>query len=299
MARRSIWRGAISFGLVVIPVRLYPATENKDLSFTTLHSTCNTRLRQKRFCPYHEQDVDQSEIVRAYEYGKDQYVVMDEEDFASVAVPSTHTIEINRFVQLPEIDPVYFERSYTLEPETVGVKPFYLLKHALQSSGRVAVAKVSLRQKEHLCCLRPYENGILMETMFYTDEIKATDELALPEEDVVFTDQEMSMAVMLIDQMTGEFDPSVHEDGYRLVLERIIETKLGTREPVIAAPAAPQGRVVDLMEALRASIAATKEERSLDDTLPADDGAVEAAVEPVAKARSRKRAAASKAELAK
>ena len=262
MSPRAIWRGAISFGMVVIPIRLYIATESKDISFVTLHSTCHTRLRQKRYCPYHEVEVEAEETVRGYQYGKEQYVVMEEDAFEDLPVPSMHTIEISRFVELPSIDPVHFERSYLLEPDGVGVKPFYLLKQALEKAGRVAIAKVSLRQKEHLCCLRPYDRALVMETMYYPDEIRGTGELNLPEEQVKITPQEMTMAATLIDQLTGPFEPEQYHDEYRAALERIIEAKLGAAQPMAAAPTAPKGKVRELMEALKASIEATKNEGS-------------------------------------
>lgn len=268
MARRSIWNGAISFGMVVIPVKLYTATESKDISFVTLHGACNTRIRQKRYCPFHEIEVDQTEIVRAYEYAKEQYLVMDQADFDDLPVASTRTIEIVRFIDLADIDPLYFERSYALEPDQVALKPFYLLKRALETTQRVAIAKVSLRQKEHLCCLRPYEQGIVLETMYYTDEIRGTLELNLPDASASVTNQEMAMAITLIDQLTGPFEPDQYRDGYREILEKVIEAKLTTGMPVIAAPAAPIGKVGDLMEALKASIAQAKKERPAPAVVP-------------------------------
>ncbi len=268
MARRSIWNGAISFGMVVIPVKLYTATDSLDFSFVNLHSTCKTRIRQPRYCSYHEQPVESSEIVRAFEYGKEQYIIMEDSDFADLPVPSKHTIDITQFVNLKDIDPIYFEKSYALEPQDIGVKPFYLLKQALESSQRVGVAKWSLRQKEHLCCLRPFEQGIMLETMHYPSEIRGTAELALPEDEVSFSAQEMEMAVMLIDQLTRQFDPSQFTDAYRAELERIIEAKLGTGQPVPVVAATPQGRVGDLMEALQASIKATKAKRTTREKAP-------------------------------
>ena len=262
MPPRAIWRGAISFGMVVIPIKLYIATESKDISFVTMHSTCHTRLRQKRYCPYHEVDVEQDEIVRGYQYAKDQYVVMEEADFEGLPVSSMHTIEITQFVELPSIDPIYFERSYVLEPENVGVKPFYLLKQTLERSGKVAVGKVSLRQKEHLCCLRPYGQAIALGTMYYPDEVRSTGELNLPEDQVTLTPQELSMASTLVDQLSGTFEPERYDDEYRVALEQVIEAKLGKEQPVVAAPPAPKGQVRDLMEALKASIDATKAERA-------------------------------------
>ncbi len=299
MARRSIWNGAISFGMVVIPVKLYPATDSKDIHFVTLHTTCNSRIRQPRFCSYHETTVESAEIVRAYEYAKDQYIIMEDADFADLPVPSKHTIDITRFVSLESIDPIFFERTYALEPQEIGLKPFYLLKRALETTGRVAVAKVSIRQKENLCCLRPYEHGLMMQTMHYPDEIRALDELALPEEQAEVSDQEMNMAVTLIDQLTGDFSPAAFQDEYRLALEKVIEQKLIGADPVIPEPVAPMGKVGDLMEALKASIEATKTERS-----SRDNGAAmaEATVvektppEPVEEAAPKKRRSRAKAK---
>jgi DNA end-binding protein Ku len=260
MAPRAIWKGAVGFGMVVIPIRLYPATQSKDIAFSMLHGTCHSRIRQKRFCSYHEVEVPQDEIVKGYQFAKDEFVVMEPSDFDDLPVPSKHTIEITRFVDLAAIDPMYFERGYVLEPEPVGQKPFYLLKQALETTKRVAIAKVSLRQKEHLCCVRPYGNAIAMSTMFYADEIRPIDELDMPEDDSLVSEQEVAMATTLIDQLTGPFDLSEHRDGYRWELERVIEAKLSGVEPVTGAPAPAKGKVVDLMEALKASIEATKSE---------------------------------------
>ena len=286
MAPRSIWKGAISFGMVVIPIKLYPATQSKDFAFVQLHNTCHNRIRQRRYCPYHETYAELEEIVRGYEYGKDQYVVMEPSDFEDLPVPSTHTIEISKFVELSDIDPMYFERGYVLEPEAVGQKPFYLLKQALESTGRVAIAKVSLRQKEHLCCLRPYDRGLAMETMFYPDEIRATDELNFPDGETLISDQEMAMATTLIDQLTGPFEPEQYRDDYREALQHLIEAKLTGADPVTAAPVPAKGQVVDLMEALKASIEATREETEKTRTTAA--GKSRSSAQPRKKATARR-----------
>ena len=262
MARRSIWNGAISFGMVVIPVKLYPATDSKDINFVNLHSTCENRIRQPRYCPHHEATVESGEIIRAYEYAKDQYIKMADSDFDDLPVPSRHTINITQFVDLASVDPIFYDKSYSLEPQEIGVKPFYLLKQSLESSGRVAIAKVSIRQKENVCLLRPFEQGLMMETMHFPDEVRGMNELNLPEEEAEFTKQEMDMAATLIDQLTGEFDPALYRDEYRIALERVIEAKLTGSEPVTATPVSSQGKVGDLMDALRASIESTKSERS-------------------------------------
>ena len=255
---RSIWRGAISFGMVAIPIKLYPATQGKDIRFVTLHNSCHTRMRQRRWCEYHEEFVEFGDTVKGYEYAKDQFVVMDPDDFEGLPVPSIHTIEINRFVDLADIDPIHFERSYYLEPDAVGQKPFLLLTRALKESHRVAVAKVAIRQKEHLCSLRPYGSGIVMATMLHPDEIRSTGELEIPDDESLVSEQELAMAMTLIDHLAGEFDPSQYEDEYRAALEKVIEVKLGSAEPETMAAATPQPKVGDLMEALRASLEATR-----------------------------------------
>ena len=257
MARRAIWKGAVTFGMVAIPIKLYTATESKDFAFANLAQTPAKRGSSgPRFCPHHGVEVQMSDVSRAYEYAKDQYLAMEDSDFELLPVSSTHTVEITQFVDLATVDPINFQRTYVLEPEGVGTKPFYLLKQALEASGRAAIGKVSLRQKEHICCLRPYEHGLAMHTMHYPDEIRGNRELELPEEQTAITEAEMSMATMLIDQLTAPYDPSVFQDEYRLTLERTIEAKLNNQELVSPAPDAAPSTVADLMEALRASIAA-------------------------------------------
>ena len=255
---RSIWRGAISFGMVAIPVKLYPATQSKDIRFVTLHNACHTRMRQRRWCEYHEEFVEFSDTVKGYEYAKDQFVVMEPDDFQGLPVPSIHTIEIERFVDLSDIDPIHFERSYYLEPDAVGQKPFLLLTRALKESHRVAVAKVAIRQKEHLCSLRPYGSGIVMATMLHPDEIRSTGELEIPDDESLVSEQELAMAMTLVDHLSGEFDANEYQDEYRAALEKVIEVKLGSAEPETLTVAQPQPKMGDLMEALRASLEATR-----------------------------------------
>ncbi|MEX2431606.1 MAG: Ku protein [Dehalococcoidia bacterium] len=264
MARRSIWKGVIGFGMVAIPVKLYTATDNKDLSFTTLHKGCGQRLRMKRYCPEHG-DVESDDIVRAYEYAPDQYVIMEDLDFEDLPVSSLHTVEIAEFVDLDEIDPINYERTYMLEPEGVGVKPFYLLKQALESSRRVAVARITLRNKEHICCVRPYEHALALHTMFHADEIRGARELKLPEEQTAITEQEMGLAMNLINSLASSYDPGRYKDEYRLQLERVIESKLGTGQLVTPPPERPRAQVGDLMEALRASVASIKGDSPAED----------------------------------
>ena len=285
MARRSIWKGVVSFGMVAIPVKLYTATDDKDIAFVTLHKPCNTRIQQKRYCATHGAEVPLQETARAYEYSKDQYVVMEPSDFENLPVASMHTIEIQRFVNIGDIDPINFERTYMLEPEGVGTKPFYLLKQALETSKKAAVAKLSLRQKEHICCLKPFGHAIAVHTMFYPDEIRGTTELTLPQEQTSISKQEMEMAKMLIDSLSGSYDPSEYKDEYRIALERVIENKLGSKQAVISPPVQAKGKVGDLMEALRASIAAaqTKQTDKAENASPVAEGSEKAAAKAKAK----------------
>jgi DNA end-binding protein Ku len=284
---RSIWRGAISFGMVSIPIRLYTATDSKDVSFNMLHKPCHTRIKLQRYCPAEETVIEWGDVERAYEYAKDQYVVLDDADFEKVPVSTTHTIEITSFVSLAEVDPQYYEKAYYIEPEAVGKKPYALLLRTLQETGRVAVAQVSLRQKEQLTLLRPRGNVILMHTMFYPDEVKATDDLALPGEDVTLTEGEMKMAHALVDMLTAEFEPAQYHDNYREQLLAIIEQKVNGQ--VIAAPAAPQGaKAADLMATLRASIEEAKKERAGKATAGKAAAAESQAAEQVRPARRRK-----------
>jgi DNA end-binding protein Ku len=254
---RSIWNGVISFGMVSIPVKLLTATDSKDISFNLLHKECGTRLKQLRWCPTHERAVEWSEIARGYEYAKDEYVIMEDEDFEKLPLPSKQTVELSAFVKAEEIDPIYYEKSYYLEPDEKGVKPFALLMKALKEKELTGIAKIAIRNKEQLCALRPMNGTLVMETLLYPDEIRAA-----PEEvgDVEVSNKELDMAFTLIDLMTEEFDPEQYKDEYREALMKVIEDKLEgveTEAAVVASPA----KVTDIMSALKKSVAAAKKRR--------------------------------------
>ncbi len=255
---RSIWNGVISFGMVSIPVKLYTATEGKDIAFRQLHQTCGSRLKQLRWCPSCEREVEWGEVARGYEYTKDEHVVLTDEDFAKLPLPSKHTIDLAAFVKADEIDPIYYEKAYYLEPDEVGIKPYALLMRALQEKQLTAVAKIAIRNKDRLCALRPYDGRIMLETLLYPDEIRVQKGAETPE--VKVSDKELSMAFSLIDLMAGSFDPEAYHDEYRKALIEIIEAKLEGAE-VVEAPPAPRGKVVDLMAALKASVDAAKERK--------------------------------------
>jgi DNA end-binding protein Ku len=255
---RAIWKGAVSFGLVAIPVKLYTATEDKDISFHLLHKKDHARIKQQRYCPEDDAVVEWNDVVRGYEIAPDQYVVMEPEDFEKVPVDTTHTIEITDFVPNEQIDPIYYQKTYYLEPERTGGKPFALLREVLKDSKLIALAKVTLRQKEQLCTLRLYENTIALETMFYADEIRSAEGLDIPEMDK-FSDRELKMAKSLVDMLTGDFEPEKYQDNYRDALLELIERKAEGEE--IKRPAPVAGKVTDLMEALRKSIDSAKRDR--------------------------------------
>jgi DNA end-binding protein Ku len=252
---RPIWKGAITFGMISIPVKLFGATESKDLAFNTLHKECKSRLKQKRWCPVDDREVFQDEVVRAFEFTKDQYIEITDEDIESLPIPSKHTIELTSFVKQVDIDPVYFERTYYLEPEQVGAKPYALLMRALKTRQVCAVAKVALRNKESLCVLRPGEAVLMLETLYYPDEIRTTE--LEPSPDVLLSPQELNMALTLVEMLEESFDPKKYHDGYRSALLEMIEAKANGQE-VVAAPETPLPKTVDLMAALKASLEAAK-----------------------------------------
>jgi DNA end-binding protein Ku len=260
---RSIWTGAITFGMISIPVKLYGATQNKDLSFNLLHDECKSRLRQKRWCPVHDREVTNDEIVRGYEYAKDQYVVISEQDLEELPVPSKHTIELTSFVKQDDIDPIYYETSYYLEPEQVGLKPYALLIRALKQKNVSAVAKIALRNRERPCILRPSGPGMVLETLYYPDEIRAADQPGVP--DVLVSQPELNMAFSLIDMLQEPFQPEKYTDEYRTAMLRLIEAKVNGNE-VVETPEAPAPAPTgDLMAALKASLEAARKSKEARD----------------------------------
>jgi DNA end-binding protein Ku len=254
--------------MVSIPVKLYTATETKDVSFNLLHKECRSRLKQLRWCPVHEREVPWDEVGRGYEYAKNQYVMMEEEDLENLPLASAHTIDLSAFVKLEEIDAIYYEKSYYLEPDEVGLKPFALLMQALRKSQRVAIGKIALRNKEHLCTLRPQDGALVLETMFYADEIRSTEELRRPGENIKLSERELDMADSLVELLAEPFDAKKYNDEYRIALMKVIESKLQGQE--IEAPPPAPGKVTDLMAALKASVEAAKRQRQAESAAPAE-----------------------------
>ena len=248
---RSIWRGVISFGMVSIPVKLYPATASKDVSFHLLHDKCNSRLRMLRWCPVCEREVKPDEIVRGFEYGKDRYVRMSKEDFDKLPVPTKHTVDLRAFVHAEQIDPIFYDKGYYLEPEPAGRKAFALLFRALADKNLSAVAKITLREKEQLCVVRVHEDGLVLETLFYADEIREMRDTGAENVDV--SQRELELAYQLVEYLSTDFKPEDFRDEYRESLLALISGKQETAQTV-KNPKAPEGEVIDLMAALKASL---------------------------------------------
>jgi DNA end-binding protein Ku len=259
-----MWRGAISFGMVAIPVRLYLATESKSVSFRMLCPTDHTPIRNKRWCPEEDKEIPWSSTVRGYEVGKDEFVEIDDSDLDNLPLPTSHTCEILEFCDDSEIEAgVYIKSAYYLEPEAVGVKPYYLLKAALETTGKVAIGKIAFRDREHLCRLALHEKGLLLNTLHWPDEIRDAGELSLPaaEAEPEIHKRELDMAVMLVDNLSATFDPERYKDNYREALLELVESKVND-QPLERAPERPS-KVTDLMTALKASVeAARKTERA-------------------------------------
>jgi DNA end-binding protein Ku len=248
--------------MVNIPIKLYTATEDKDVHFNMLHKTDMARVRQKLFCAEEDIEVDRgSDVVKGYEVTPGNYVVMEDEDFEKVNVPSTRNIDIKAFVDLKDIDPILFQKTYYLEPDEAGMKSFALLMATLRETNRVAIAKVTLRQKEQLCCLRLYGETIALETLFYADEVRTTTDLSVPGESVAVSKKELDMARMMVDMLFEEdFDLSEFKDEYREGLLEIIAKK--AEGQTIEAPAPQAAKITDLTEALRASVEEIRKRKS-------------------------------------
>ncbi|MGZ5329106.1 MAG: non-homologous end joining protein Ku [Actinomycetota bacterium] len=264
---RTMWKGAISFGLVTIPVAVYPATEEKTLRFNQIHEEDGGRIRMKRTCSVDGEEVPYDEIVKGYEYEKDRYVVLTDEDFDKVPVESSRAIDIVQFVDLDEIDPMLYKKSYYLVPDETGAKAYALLRQALSQDNKVGIAKVSFRDKEHLAALRFKDEAFVLETMYWPDEIRGAD-FGGVDVDLKVRAQELEMARQLIENLTAEWDPEEFTDEYREALLRIVEAKISGEE-IEVVEAEPTAKVVDLMEALKASVAAAKKQADRPDEAPA------------------------------
>jgi DNA end-binding protein Ku len=258
----TIWKGSISFGLVNIPIKLHAATEDRDIKLRTLHKECNSPIKYEKTCPVCDVEVKNEDIVKAYEYTKGKFVVLEDEDLEALRKENEDkAVEIIDFVKINEIDPIYFQRSYFMSPNEGGGKAYSLLRKALEESQKVGIAKIIIRAKEQLAVVRVYNNTLVMETIHFPDEVRnAVDVPNVPAEDKV-TEKELETAIMLIDQLTTEFEPEKYKDDYRTALLELIEAKRTGKEMVTPTEKEPVSNVTDLMAALQASIDRTKPEK--------------------------------------
>lgn len=262
----TVWKGSISFGLVNIPVKLHTATENKDIKLRQLHKECLKPISYKKVCEGCSEEVKSEDIVRAYEYSKNKFVVLDEEELEKLRKENEDkAVQIIDFVKLEEIDPIYFEKSYFLAPDSGGSKAYSLLRKALEDSGKIGVAKIIIRAKEQLAVVRVYQELLVMETIHFPDEVrKASDVPNIPLDQTV-VQKELETALLLVDQLTTEFNPEKYTDDYRTALMELIEEKKVSSPPIETdskqQPAAASN-VTDLMAALQASLDKTKKKKT-------------------------------------
>jgi DNA end-binding protein Ku len=254
----TLWKGAISFGLVHVPVKMFSATEDKDISTRYIHKSCSTPLSTVRKCPTCDKEVEWEEIARGYEYEPGRFVVFEKAEIERLNGEVNKEIKILDFVDLLEIDPIYFQKTYYLSPGDTGANAYGLLMESLKQTGKIGIAKVSIRSKSSLCCIRVIDNCLVMETMFYPDEVRAITQVPNLPEQINVNDKELSMAKMLIDQLSTPFEASKYKDDYRAAFMEAIEHKIAGEE-VQTAPQLQKSNVIDLMSALQASLEAVKD----------------------------------------
>ncbi|MFD1336512.1 Ku protein [Oceanobacillus iheyensis] len=259
----TMWKGTISFGLVNIPVKMHAATENKDIRLRQLHKKCKTPIKYEKVCPNCEEDVSNDDIVKAYEYAKNKFVVLDDEELEALKKEQEDkAVEIIDFVQLKDIDPIYFEKSYYLSPNEGGSKAYALLREALLDSGKIGIAKMMIRSKEQLAVIRVYESAIVVETIHYPDEVRAVSDVPNVPEQADVGKKELDTAKLLIDQLTTEFEPEKYKDNYRTALLELIEAKKNNEEIEVGGePKSTPDNVTNLMDALQESLDRAKKDK--------------------------------------
>ncbi|MDQ6796838.1 MAG: Ku protein [Actinomycetota bacterium] len=269
---RPIWSGAISFGLVNVPVKLYSAVSSKDVRFHQLDAKSNARVKQKRVSAATGEEVPFDQIVKGYELGPDTYVTITPDELDTLEPKATKTIDIEDFVDLDQIDPVFYERPYYLVPDKGGTKAYALLRAAMRETNKVGIARVVLRTKQYLAAIRPKGDALVLETMLFADEVVADDDLDLPRDEVEVSPREEKMARQLIDSLSSDFEPDKYRDEYRERVLKLIEQKAAGQEIVVEDASEEPTKVVDLMAALEASLAAVKGDAGKGDAGKGDAG---------------------------
>ena len=280
----TVWKGHLTFGLVSFPVKLYTAARGESISFNQLHKDDHSRIKQVIYCQSEDKPVPRSELVKGYEYEKDRYVVIDDEDIKKMAPSTAKVMEILEFVKANEVDPVYFESSYYMAPDDAGEKPYALLYDVLRKSGYVGVAKIAMHNREHIVIFRPGPTGLMMHTMYYSHEIRKVEEFRT--DTSLVGEKEIALAQMLVESLAAPFEPEKYRDSYRDNLQALIDAKVKGQE--VVAPAAHEpAKVIDIVEALKQSLAIAKK--------PAASAFAAMSSEEPEEVKPKKRAAARKA----
>ncbi|GAA0358949.1 Ku protein [Bacillus horti] len=266
----TMFKGSISFGLVHIPIKLFTATEEKDIKMRYLHNECHNPIKYEKTCAVCEKEVKQENIVKGYEYEQGKFVILDKDELDELAANKTRNIEIIDFINLDEIDPIYFNRSYFVGPNENGEKAYSLLQQAMKDSGKIALAKFTLRSKQHLAVIRVYDRGLVLETIYYPDEVRNVEHVPGLPEAIDLNEKELNMAIQLIEQLTAEFEPEKYTDEYRKSLHELIESKI-TGQEIKIAKEVPQTDIINLMDALQASINETKPQKKKRTTRKKDE----------------------------
>ena len=251
----TVWKGHLTFGLVSFPVKLFTAARAESISFNQLHKTDNSRIRQQIYCQAEDKPIPRSEIVKGYEYEKDRYVVIEDEDIKRMAPPTAKVMEILEFVKTEEVDPIYFESSFYMAPDDAGEKPYALLYDTLKRSGYVGVAKIAMHNREHIVIFRPGNFGLVMHTMYFAHEVRKVEEFRT--DTTIVKDQEVKLAEMLVQSLAATFEPEKYKDSYRDNLQAMIDAKIQGQE-VVTPPSPEPAKVIDIMEALKQSLAIAK-----------------------------------------
>jgi DNA end-binding protein Ku len=248
----TVWKGHVTFGLVSFPVKLYTAARSETISFNQLHKTDHSRVKQVLYCQAEDIPIARADIVKGYEYEKGRWVVVEDEEIKRMAPASAKAMEILEFVKSSEVDPVYFESSYYMAPDEAGERPYALLYEALERTGYTGVAKITMHNREHIALFRPGPTGLMMHTMYYADEVRSVEEFRTDK--TLVKEKELELATMLIESLAAEFQPEKYRDAYRDNLRALIDAKIQGKE-VVAPPQPEAARVIDIMEALKQSLA--------------------------------------------
>ncbi len=252
----TVWKGHLTFGLLSLPVKLYSAARSESVGFNQLHKHDNSRVKNVLYCQAEDKPISRSDVVKGYEYEKDKYVVIDDDDIKKVAPKTAKTMEVLEFVKSSEVDAIFLESSYYMAPDEAGEKPYALLFEALKQSGCVGVAKIAMHNREHIVILRPGPKGILLHTMYYPDEIRQVDEFRT--DTSIVKENELKMAKMLIESLLAEFEPGKYKDAYRENLMKMIQDKVEGKQVIATAEPKHKAPVVDILEALKMSLAEVK-----------------------------------------